>query len=50
MDEQQNTKLIGYAVMAIIAFYILQMIVPFLIYGAIGLVIWRVYHEHQKYK
>ena len=27
--------------MAIVAFYILQMIVPFLIYGVIGMVIWR---------
>ena len=50
MDENRTNKLIGYAVMAIIAYYVLQMIVPFLFFGVIGLMIWRVFQEHNKYK
>ena len=50
MDEQQTNKIIGYAVMAIVAFYILQMIVPYLFWGVIGMVIWRIYLEHNKFK
>jgi hypothetical protein len=48
MDENQTNKLIGYAVLAIIAYYVLQMIVPFLIYGVIGMVCWRIYLERKK--
>ena len=50
MDENRINKLIGYSVMAIVAYYVLQMIVPFLFFGMIGLVIWRVYQDHNKYK
>lgn len=50
MDDKQTNKLIGYAVVAIIAYYLLQMIVPFLIWGVIGLVVWRVYQERNKFK
>ena len=50
MDEKNTNKFIGYAVVAIVAYYVLQMIVPFLFYGVIGLVGWRVYQEHQKTK
>jgi len=50
MDEHSSNKLIGSMILAIIAFYILRMIVPFLICCVIGLVIWRVYQEHQKHK
>lgn len=50
MDENQLNKTIGYAVLAIVAYYVLQMIVPFLIYGVIGLVAWRIYQEYQKNK
>ena len=49
MDEKQMQKFIGYAVLAIIAFYFLQMILPFLILGVIGWVIWRAVQEYQKY-
>jgi hypothetical protein len=50
MDDKQTNKLIGYAVVAIIAYYLLQMIVPFLIWGVIGMVVWRVYQEHNKHR
>ena len=50
MKEQKINQLIGYAVLAIIAYYVLQMIVPYLIYGVIGMVIWRAYQEYQKHK
>jgi fatty acid desaturase len=50
MDEKQFNKIIGYMVMAIIAYFVLQFIVPYLIYGVIGLVVWRVYLTYQKHK
>jgi hypothetical protein len=50
MDENKINKFIGYSVMAIVAYYVLQMIVPFLFFGVIGLVIWRVYQDHNKHK
>jgi hypothetical protein len=50
MDEQQLNKLIGYAVLAIIAYYVLQMIVPFLFWGVLGMVVWRIYLERNKFK
>jgi len=50
MDHKRTNQLIGYAVLAIIAYYVLQMIIPFLIYGVIALVIWRVYQEYQNHK
>jgi uncharacterized transporter YbjL len=48
MGDKEFNKTIGYAVMAIIAYYILQMLVPFLIWGVIGMVVWRVYQEYNK--
>ena len=50
MDEQQTNKLIGYAIMAIIAFYLLQMIMPLLICGVVCMVVWRIYQEYEKHK
>jgi len=50
MDDKQNNKLIGYAVLAIIAYYVLQMIIPLLFYGLIGMVVWRVYSKYHKHK
>ena len=43
MNDNEMQKFIGYAVMLIIAYYILQAIVPFLFVGVIGVVIWRIY-------
>jgi hypothetical protein len=50
MDEKEHNKLIGYAVLAIIAYFILQALVPYLIWGVVGLVCWRIYLEFQKHK
>jgi hypothetical protein len=50
MDEKQLEKLIGFAVVAIFTFYILQIIVPFLIWGVIAMVAWRIYLEFNKHK
>ena len=50
MDNKTSNQLIGYAVLAIIAYYLLQMIIPFLIYGVVGLVIWRIYQEYKNHK
>jgi hypothetical protein len=48
MDDKNLKQFIGYAVLAIIAYYVLQMLVPFLFWGVIGMVIWRVYQERKK--
>ena len=50
MDEKYVNKLIGYAVVAIVAYFVLQMIVPYLMYGVVGMVVWRIYLEKQKHK
>ncbi len=48
MDDKQMHKFIGYAVLLIIAYYVLQAVVPFLISGVIGMMIWRIYLETKK--
>jgi len=50
MDDKQINKFIGFAVMAIIAYYVLQLIVHFLVWGVVGLVVWRIYQEFHKHK
>ena len=50
MDDKQSNQIIGGAILCIIAYYLLQMIVPFLIWGVIGMVVWRIYQEHNKHK
>ena len=50
MDENNFNKFIGYAVLAIIAYYVLQLILPFLFAGIIGIVVVRAYQEYQKFK
>ena len=50
MDEKQINKFIGYAFLVIFASYILQMIVPFLIWMVIGTVFWRMFQEYYKHK
>jgi len=50
MDDQQFNKYIGYSILVIIAYYVLGFIVPFLIWGVIVMVAWRVYQEFQKHK
>jgi hypothetical protein len=50
MDEHQIDKAIGFAVMLLIAFYLLQMVVPLLIWAIAILVAWRVYLAYHKHK
>jgi len=48
MDENRIHKLIGYLVLAFVAYQILTFVVPYLMYGVIGLVLIRVFQEYQK--
>lgn len=50
MDEKQIHKLIGYAVVAIVAYHLLSFIVPYLMYAVMGLVLLRVAQEYYKNK
>lgn len=50
MDEKQIHRLIGYLIIAIIAYQILSYVVSYLIYGVVGLVILRVLQEYHKNK
>lgn len=50
MDDKQMQKYFGYAVLAIFAYYILKMIMPFLIWGVVIMVIWKIYLESNKHK
>ena len=46
MHESQN-KLMGYAIMAIVAYYVLAAIVPLLIVAVVAMVVWRAYEQHK---
>ena len=50
MDEQQINKTIGYGILVIIAYHIIGVFIPMLTFGVIGLVVWRIYQEFNKYK
>ena len=50
MNRNSSNQMIGYAIMAILAYYVLQMIFPFLVYGVIAMVAWRVYLEYKNMK
>ena len=47
MHENTN-KLIGYLIVAIVAYYVLSAIVPYMIMAVVGCVVWQVYQEHHK--
>ena len=48
MDDKQMQKFIGYAVLAIIAYFVLEVVVPYLMIGVIAMVVLRAYQEFQK--
>jgi hypothetical protein len=50
MDEKQIHKLIGYLVVAFLAYQVLTFVAPYLMYGVIGLVAFRVLQEYFKNK
>ena len=41
MDPRQTNRVIGCVVLVVIAYYLVQILLPYLIMGAIGLVLWR---------
>ena len=47
MHEDQN-KMIGYMIVAIVAYYILSAIVPFLIVGVVGLIAFRLIIQNKR--
>jgi uncharacterized membrane protein YraQ (UPF0718 family) len=49
MRENEN-KIIGYMIIAIIAYYILEIVVPFLIWGVIIWGVFKAWMEYQKHK
>jgi hypothetical protein len=50
MDENNSNKAISYALFLIIAYYLLQMIVPLLWWVLLGMVIWRICLERKNFK
>jgi len=48
MDDKQMQKFIGYAVLAIIAYFVLEVVVPYLMIGVIAFVILQAYQEFKK--
>jgi hypothetical protein len=47
MHENQN-KLIGYLLIAIVAYYVLSAIMPLMFWALVVCVIWRLYVDHNK--
>ena len=47
MHDSQN-QIIGYMIVAIVAFYILSAIVPFLIVGVVGWIVLRVIEQNKR--
>jgi uncharacterized membrane protein YbhN (UPF0104 family) len=50
MDEKTFNKTIGYAIAIIMGYHIIGIIIPMLTWGVIGLMVFRIYQEVQKYK
>jgi len=50
MHEKNINKLIGYAVMAIFAYVILQAVIPYLIWGVIIWVVFKAFYQFNKHK
>ena len=47
MHEDQN-KIIGYMIVAIVAYYILSAIIPFLIVGVLGWIVLHVINQNKR--
>jgi hypothetical protein len=50
MDKKQVNEFIGYALLAIFVSYILQIVVPFLMWAVVIMVIWRICLERKNFK
>ena len=49
MGKNEN-KMIGYMIVAIVAYYVLSAIIPFLIIGVIGWIGMKAYQQYQNLK
>jgi len=43
-----HNKAINWIVIAIVSYYALQIVLPFLIWGLIGLVVWQIYLAYHR--
>lgn len=50
MDDKEFNKAIGYAVLAICGYFVLQFVIQYLIYGVIGLIGLRIFMHYQRNK
>ena len=50
LDERSFNKFIGYSIGIILAYYVLGFFIQYLIYGVVGLVLFRIVQEYQKNK
>jgi hypothetical protein len=50
MDDRTFNKTIGYCLAIILGYYIVGIFIPMLTWGVVGLVVFRIYQEHQKRK
>ena len=50
MDEREFNKFIGYAIGLIFVYYVLGFFIQYLIYGVVGLVVFRLVLGYQKRK
>lgn len=50
MDEKTFNKTIGYTIAIIIGYYIVGIFIPMLVWGVVGMVAFRIFHEYQKHK
>ena len=50
MDEHNFNKFIGYGVGIILGYYILTACIQYVIYGVVGLVLFRIVFEYQRRK
>ena len=50
MDERYFNKFVAYAIGVIIAYYILTECIQFVVWGVVGLVIFRIFMEYERRK
>ena len=50
MEDKQINQAIGYGIAIIFAYHLIAGFIPLLTWGVIGLVAFRIYQAHQKYK
>ena len=48
MDNKKFLEIIGYLIAAILFYYVLQMMLPFLVIGVVGLVILQLFKNYKR--